>query len=367
MRKLPRLWRALEALPGLAAERLEWCRLVGDEWPIVGPLFRQTGALVDRVWCPSPGGPDCPRRVIQQDDDRIVAVCGDQPRNCDTLSLSMDDIAVLELDVRRLAAALAQPLGLSRDPRWVQEPDVLQLGMHEVAAGLGVPILLLWARTPDQADRAIAGLVHSVAGPFALTTPTDRFVGAQAREKIKLAGGIQVPLDDVVGVDHHNRLVGQRPPDAVFARVRDAVARPETGARPARAWMLPPDARWEELVIDFVEREVVNIRFRGETKRFEPEQLRMKSSKNGRPTLQWTLMQQLALAGGELDWRDRGATTSIKKRMQVLADRLKAAFGVEGRPIVWDKAKSAYVARVVLRASGLHRSEAGLARPRCAR
>ena len=55
MKKLHRLWRALEALPGLAAERLEWRRLLGDEWPIVGPLSRQTGALVDRVWCPSPG------------------------------------------------------------------------------------------------------------------------------------------------------------------------------------------------------------------------------------------------------------------------------------------------------------------------
>jgi hypothetical protein len=106
-------------------------------------------------------------------------------------------------------------------------------------------------------------------------------------------------------------------------------------------------------VIDFVEREVVNIRFRGETRRFEPEQLGMKNRKNGRPTLQWTLMQGLALAGGELDWRDRGATTLIKKRMQALADRLKAAFRIEGRPIVWDKAKNAYVARVVLRASGL--------------
>ena len=353
MRRLPRLWRALEALPGLAAERLEWRRLVGDEWPIVEPLFRQTGALVDRVWCPSPGGPDCPRRVIRHDDDRIVAVCGDQPRNCDTLSLSMDDIAVLELDVRRLAAALAQPLGLSSDPRWVQEPDVLQLGMHEVAAGLGVPILLLWARTPHQADRAIAGLVHSVAGPFALTTPTDRFVGAQAREKITLAGGIQVPLDGVVGVDDHNQLVGQRPPEAVFARVREAVARPAAGSRPARAWVLPADARWEELTFDFVADEVINVRFRGETKRFEPEHLGMKNQKNGRPTLQWTLLQQMAMGGGQVAWTDRAATDRIKKQKQALSDRLTAAFGIEKDPIDWNDEAGAYVARFVLQASGL--------------
>jgi hypothetical protein len=348
MRKLPRLWRALEALPGLAAERLEWLRLVGDEWPIVEPLFRQTGALVDRVWCPSPGGPDCPRRVIRHDDDRIVAVCGDQPRNCDTLSLSLDDIAVLELDVRRLAAALAQPLGLSSDPRWVQEPDVLQLGMHEVAAGLGVPVMLLWARTPDQVGRAVEFLMHAFDGPFVVATPTNRFIGAGIRAKIRQAGGMHFSLSDALGADDHGTLAGQHAPGDIFAPVRQSVT-------PGRelAWVLPPDARWDELVIDFVEREVVNIRFRGETRRLEPEQLGMKNRKNGRPTLQWTLLQRLALAGGELDWRDRRATTSIKKQKQALADGLKAAFGVEGRPIVWDKAKSAYVARVVLRASGL--------------
>jgi hypothetical protein len=111
MRKLQRLWRALEDQQSLAAERLEWLRLLGDEWPIVEPLFRQTGALVDRVWCPSPGGPDCPRRVVRHDSGRIVAVCGDDPRNCDTLSLAPEDIAVLELDVGSFAQALAGPSG----------------------------------------------------------------------------------------------------------------------------------------------------------------------------------------------------------------------------------------------------------------
>jgi hypothetical protein len=348
MRRLHKLWRALEALPGLAAERLEWRRLLGDEWLIVEPLFRQTGAVVDRVWCPSPGGPDCPRRVIQHDDDRIVGVCGDAPRSCDTIPLTLEDIVVLELDVRRLAQALAAPLGLKAAPSWIREPDILELGMHQVAAGQGVPVVLLWARAPDQVGRAIELLMHALDAPFAIATPTDRFVGAETRAKVRQAGGMHFSLSDALGADDHGTLAGQHVPDHIFAPVRQSVT-----PGPELAWVLPPDAHWEELVIDFVEREVVNIRFRGETRRFEPEQLSMKNRKNGRPMLQWTLLQRLALAGGELDWRNRGATTSIKKRMQVLADRLKAAFGIEGRPIVWDKAKSAYVARVVLRASGL--------------
>ena len=348
MRKLHRLWRALEALPGLAAERLEWRRLLRDEWPIVEPLCRQTGDLVDRIWCPSPGGPECPRQITRHDDGRIVAVCGDQPRNCDTLSLTLEDIAVLELDIRRLAQALAGPLGLKAAPSWIREPDILDLGVHQVAAGRGVPVVLLWARAPDQTGRAVQFLIHTTDAPFAVATPTGRFLGAESRARIRQAGGMHVPLSDVLGADDHGTLVAQQASAEIFAPVR----RFEIPG-PQRAWVLPPDARWDELVVDFVEREVVNIRFRGETRKFEPEHLGMKNRKNGRPTLQWTLFQQLAMAGGGLDWRDQGATTSIKKQKQALSDKLRAAFGIEKDPIRWNDEAGAYIARFVLRASGL--------------
>jgi hypothetical protein len=348
MRKLHRLWRALENQQSLAAERLEWRRLLGDEWPIVEPLFCQTGSLVERVWCPSPSGVDCPRRVIHHDSGRIVAVCCDDPRSCDTISLTLDDIVVLELDVRRLAHALAAPLGVKAAPRWIREPDILHLGMHQVAAGQGLPVVLLWTRTPDQAGRAIEVLIHTTDAPFAVATPTGRFVGAESRARIRQAGGMHVPLSDMLGADDHGTLVGQHAPDDIFAPVRQSVT-------PARelAWVLPPDARWEELVIDFVERDVVNIRFRGQTRRLEPEQLDMKNRKNGRPTLQWILMQQMALGGGQLAWSNPGATTRVKKQKQELSNKLKAAFGVEGDPIEWDGDNNAYVARLALRASGL--------------
>jgi hypothetical protein len=116
---------------------------------------------------------------------------------------------------------------------------------------------------------------------------------------------------------------------------------------------MPADARWEEIMFEFVATEVVNLRFWGETRRFEPEHLGMKNQKNGRPTLQWTLLQQMALSGGQLAWSNSGATTRIKKQKQELSDKLRAAFGVEGDPIEWDGGINAYVARFALRASGL--------------
>jgi hypothetical protein len=211
-----------------------------------------------------------------------------------------------------------------------------------------VPVVLLWARAPDQAAQAIAFLVHAMDAPFAVATPTDRFVGAETRARIRSVGGLHVLLCDALGADAHGTLVGQHPSQEVFAPVRQSVT-----LGPQRAWVLPPDARWEELALDFVEFEVINVRFRSETRKLEPEHLGMKNRKNGRPTLQWSLLQQMALAGGQLAWSDPDATIRIKKQKQEMSNRLKAAFGIEGSPIKWDEARSAYVARFVLRASGL--------------
>ena len=186
--------------------------------------------------------------------------------------------------------------------------------------------------------------------PFAVATVTDRFVGAEGRATIRSSGGMHALLCDAVGADDQGTLVGQYASAGGFCRGLSV-----RGSGPTTSWVLPPDARWEELGFDFVELEVINVRFRGETRRFEPEHLGMKNRKNGRPTLQWSLLRQMALAGGQLTWRDPGATIRIKKQKQELSDRLKAAFGIEGDPIQWDGDGNAYVARFVLRASGLRR------------
>ena len=98
MRILKRWWTALESIPGQAAERLEWRQLLEDEWPLAEPYLRSTGRIVEQVWCPSPGGDGCPRRVVHHDDGRIVAVCGDQPKHCDPLDLALEDLVVLDVD-----------------------------------------------------------------------------------------------------------------------------------------------------------------------------------------------------------------------------------------------------------------------------
>ena len=77
-----RFWRAVEDLPGCAESLLDWKDALADDFEAASFLLRKTGTLAARVGCPSPGGVDCPRRVVRHGDGSIVAVCGNQPAEC---------------------------------------------------------------------------------------------------------------------------------------------------------------------------------------------------------------------------------------------------------------------------------------------
>jgi hypothetical protein len=111
---------------------------------------------------------------------------------------------------------------------------------------------------------------------------------------------------------------------------------------------LPANTRWEDLTFEFTAEEVVNVRFRQETRRYEPEHFGMKSKKNGRPTTLWTLLRSIAQLAGSLTWRDRAASTTTKKQKQLLSSRLMSLFGILGDPIPWRPAQRAYVARFAI-------------------
>ena len=61
----------------------------------------------------------------------------------------------------------------------------------------------------------------------------------------------------------------------------------------------------------------------------------MKNRKNGRPTLQWTLLRSLARSHGAISWNDHDADARIKQQKRQLSKKLMAYFGIEEPPIDW--------------------------------
>jgi hypothetical protein len=113
------------------------------------------------------------------------------------------------------------------------------------------------------------------------------------------------------------------------------------------------------MTLRFIADEVVNITFRGETRRFEPDQLGMKSAKNGKPKAVWTYLKAFALARGRLPLHrdDPRETSKHQKQKQSLSKSLRAAFGISDDPVQSDGDE--YVTRFVITAEDLQQGKQG--------
>ena len=157
-----------------------------------------------------------------------------------------------------------------------------------------------------------------------------------------------VALSAIITADPAGGLSCAARPETVFAKAWAATIPAEGRGENDRAWVLPPDARWEEMRFEFEATEMLRVTFRKQTRRFEPVDLKMRDERKKRPNLQWTSLQGLALKGGILDWMDPSAAFKDKKRKQALSDQLRAAFGIAEDPIVWDATQRAYCARFII-------------------
>ena len=185
-------------------------------------------------------------------------------------------------------------------------------------------------RSRPHGERSRWTWAPSLDGPAAIVTPTSASIPPALKTTLKSSGHAVYALSEIAGVDERHRLAGLQSAETLLAPLREKLLGGETSAALGRIWVLPPNARWEDLTFEFTAEEVVNVRFGPQTRRFEPEQFGMKSKKNGRPTMLWTLLRSMARLAGSLTWNDSQASTKIKKQKQLLSTRLMHLFGLPG-------------------------------------
>jgi hypothetical protein len=334
-RPLKRLWQMLEELPQRTTERLDWRLRLAEEWPAAAHFLRRTGRLAHAVACPNPAGDGCPRKVVRHSDGRLVAVCGERPQRCENLDLQQDDIEVLELSLPVLVSDLRRLFGLDEPRTAVATANLVPVGMVPVRAGLRLPLMLGFpsAIVPITPQDLPTLSVGEMAG--AVLTPTGRFIDGLPGDWSSLS------LAELLAVDERQAIVAHDAATTLIDGLK-AKATAKSNETDDVAWELPPDAGWEELVFEFTGPESLNIRFRGETRPFDPQLLGMKRKRTGKPTSQWTALQAFAENDGEMSWSSPGAHSKVKKQKQLLSDKLILAFGIADDPIEWDRRANAY-------------------------
>jgi|GEM_PF-3079808 hypothetical protein len=95
----------------------------------------------------------------------------------------------------------------------------------------------------------------------------------------------------------------------------------------------PPDLKWGEITIKFLNQQEVIIKFRDETLQATYETMGFQDEKRKLPNKQWDFLCLLAIKNGELSWDNNQELpikqiNSIKKQKQLLADALKAYFQI---------------------------------------
>lgn len=199
MAKLRKLWSALEAPGSVAGIRAELKQLLGDELAFAEPFLRRLPDPSETYPCPQLGWRGCPRRVITHPDGRIVAACGCDPPECETLSLRPQDVVRYELDVGLLCKFLGRALGFAVSAtRLAGKRGVWNAGFLSSDGATRLPVFLVLPASRHELCGAMDHLLAGYEGAFIMLVPTLRFMEPVLEQRLRRRGARLVVLQDAL-------------------------------------------------------------------------------------------------------------------------------------------------------------------------
>lgn len=217
-------WQALEQNFPPGGTRVELSDLFGPD--LVAPLEAAEILIpageATRYPCPSPGGLDCPRRVVEgfRDPGSYLAVCGNRERECDDVRLTASAIELLSVDPARLCRDLWPALLIGGRVEQVDGiPRTWHAGVLTPTAGVGHPVFLC----VQTSDRAYALALDALRSRFstncAVLVPTRRFFGVDLSNRMNAAGVPVIPLAGLVDLDDERLISLVAHPEELFAGI----------------------------------------------------------------------------------------------------------------------------------------------------
>lgn len=345
------LWNAIETIPPSGGTRKHWQMVTGSDWAAASTLLRVTGMQADTIPCFNiqPGG--CYRSIIRHNAGNIRAVCAEPEKLCSSEKLTAADAGHLAVDRVKLAASLVQALQLTNGKPPLASDSLLNLGHHYVHAGLGFPVfLLLGGGTLIDAATAFAA-VESFKGAKLVLTPTAGSLSSAARAYLAKIDATAMSLADFVGFDAAGELSPIAPIEQMFAPLRAEFE----GPRADTEWLLPADAIWSKVTIEFRELQEIEVRYMGmKPKRLAPQDLGLWDFESGRPKASWNVLMAIPANGGLLKpLNDRQTNDAFKQTKRQLKEVLGKAIPIHGDPFKYDRQSKGYRPDFLVRTDAL--------------
>ena len=215
MRKLTRLWRSLETIPGLAQVPASWEAHCRPDFELIRPHLRATDTIGALYPCPHSSPGFCPRKIIDYGDGTFAALCRDPHQICPTVPLTSKDVVVHELDIGSFTRMLAAPLGIRWQPPEERAGHAWGVGLSKRRGSLNQPAFFVAEFGQPEFRSTVLELLTSLPGPFVLLAPTDRHRDVSLQEHFQRRGVGFVSLEEQILLDDAGRFVSLDPLEGV--------------------------------------------------------------------------------------------------------------------------------------------------------
>lgn len=171
--------------------------------------------------CPHPGGDHCPRVIVRRQDRSLVAICGNEPAECEDLEVSGSDIERLALSPEFLLRVVARSLSIrSAFEALPGLQFAFRVGFFVPEPGVKHAIYFVARASPREYEEAVDALRSQTgAGSFAVLVPTDRFVSEALRQRSAAAGVPLISLLDCVAQDAAGAFTALADPLQLFSTI----------------------------------------------------------------------------------------------------------------------------------------------------
>jgi hypothetical protein len=214
MRRLTRLWQAIEQIPGLLAVPAVWAEKCGNEFDLLKPYLRPIDQVGSNFPCPYPSVRDCPRKIIDHGGGEYVAICRNLPKICLDVPLTAKEALLHELDLFAFLKPVLHASSIRSEAPRTRGHGVWSVGLSHRLSSLNQPIFFLVFAGAMAFQSAVRDLLLDVTGQFVIMAPTNRHRTAGIQERLQARGIGYLCLEEQLLVDEENCFVSIDPLEA---------------------------------------------------------------------------------------------------------------------------------------------------------